>query len=710
LKGLNTVTITTYQGKAGLLLLLASALCLQPALSTFTPASPSAPIRIEGKDEPMRIDRRLIALASVLAATALCVLLMVPAAWAGRWITDSCRLPGGQPAATEGWTTSALGGVGAYSGAVNGCAGGGSLSAETSGEAVQGAYEGPVWQFTAPAGATIAGGTISASLTTPHGQAWIATPSSSYTAADLVANCQYNLPCGGGSVWSATFPIDHPGGTNLYAVAVCVATVQGQTQCPVFGGLDAEISISQALIELANSATPSAGPVTGTLLTSGVRGTTELAFQASDHEGPGVYNVTVQIDGKTAYSATPDNNGGACVPAGSQGGVLIFASIQPCRQSESVTIPVNTTAYPDGQHTLKGTVTDAAGNSSVVYDGPVSTTNAPLASAGPALNAPGQLYAATTISTTPGVWSAPSGAGIVTYSYAWQACDSTGANCTTISGAEGTEYKPTPADVGHTIRALVTASDADGATQLATSQSSLVLSTQGSLGAGPGLGSTGPLNTGAPSVPNGAYWSEAALLYLGVPARISSSYPRRAFKLDGRLLNKEGHPILAATLEVAQQVTGSSQSSLIATVKTGETGEFSLSIPAGPSRSITVSYRALSTDTGFAAQAHVHETVRAHVTLTATPHYTSSHGLVQFAGTVAGPLPPGGVWVDLSVHYKGKPQLLTHVQTGSHGHFHVSYKFQGAVGTFPFRAEVIGSQTGFAYATAQSQATYVHTS
>ena len=658
----------------------------------------------------MSIDRRLIALASVLAATALCVLLMVPAAWAGRWITDSCRLPGGQPAATEGWTTSSLGGVGADSGAVNNCASGGDLSVETSGEAVQGAYEGPVWQFTAPAGSTIAGGTITALVTSPHGQAWIATPSSSYTAADLIVNCQYNLPCGGGSVWSAAFPIDHPGGTSLYAVAVCVPTVQGQTQCPVFGGLDAEVSISQALIELANSAAPSAGPLTGTLLTPGASGTAELAFQASDHEGPGVYNITVQIDAKTAYSATPYNNGGACAPAGSQGGVLIFASIQPCRQSESVTIPVNTAAYPDGQHTLKVTVTDAAGNSSVIYDGSVSTTNAPRASAAPALNAPGQLYAGSTISATPGAWSAPSGAGSVTYSYAWQDCDSTGANCTTISGGEGTEYKPTPADVGRTIRAVVTAIDTDGATQLATSQSSLVLSTQGSLGAGPGTGSTGPPTAGAPGAPNGAYWSENALLYLGVPARISRSYPRRAFKLNGRLLNREGHPILAATLEVTQQLAGSSQSSLIATVQTGEAGEFSLSIPAGPSRSINVSYRALSTDTAFAAQAHIHETVPAHVTLTASPHYTASHGLVRFAGTVAGPLPPGGVWVDLSVHYKGEWRLFAHVHTGPHGHFHVAYRFEGAIGTFPFRAEVIGSQTGFAYTTAQSRQIYVHTS
>jgi 5-hydroxyisourate hydrolase-like protein (transthyretin family) len=295
----------------------------------------------------------------------------------------------------------------------------------------------------------------------------------------------------------------------------------------------------------------------------------------------------------------------------------------------------------------------------------------------------------------------------VTYSYAWQDCDSTGANCTTISGGEGTEYKPTPADVGHTIRAVVTAIDTDGDTQLTTSQSSLVLPTQGSLGAGPGGGSA---IGGTPGVPNGAFASENALLYLGVPATISESYQRRAFRLNGRLLNKEGHPILGANIEVTQQLAGSTQTTAVATVKTGETGEFSLRIPAGPSRTITVSYSALSTDTAFSARAQIRETVPAYLMLTVSPHHAGRHGTVTFRGTVAGPIPPGGVWVDLRVRYRGHWQFFAHVHTDQHGRFNVKYKFQGGIGSYPFRAEISDNQTGFSYAPAHSRSTYVRTS
>ena len=46
---------------------------------------------------------------------------------------------------------------------------------------------------------------------------------------------------------------------------------------------------------------------------------------------------------------------------------------QPCPASESVDLPINTTALANGQHTLKIVVQDAAGNSAVVYDGTIST-------------------------------------------------------------------------------------------------------------------------------------------------------------------------------------------------------------------------------------------------------------------------------------------------------------------------------------------------
>jgi subtilisin family serine protease len=63
-----------------------------------------------------------------------------------------------------------------------------------------------------------------------------------------------------------------------------------------------------------------------------------------------------------------------------------------------------------------------------------------------------------TLQTTTGTWSnSPTG-----YAYQWQRCDSTGANCSTISGASSSSYIAQSADVGDTLEATVTASNNGG--------------------------------------------------------------------------------------------------------------------------------------------------------------------------------------------------------------------------------------------------------
>ena len=49
-----------------------------------------------------------------------------------------------------------------------------------------------------------------------------------------------------------------------------------------------------------------------------------------------------------------------------------------------------------------------------------------------------------------------------TYAYQWQRCDAAGATASTIAGATGTTYTLTAADVGSTIRVVVTATNAGG--------------------------------------------------------------------------------------------------------------------------------------------------------------------------------------------------------------------------------------------------------
>jgi hypothetical protein len=267
-------------------------------------------------------------------------LLQVPAARAGEWTQITCTQPNGRPAPIEGWLGSSMGGYGADSGPSDTCGqSGGALTALDSSAETESAYTGPMWVYSAPAGSTIAGGAITVSLTTPQGQAYIATPANSYDQADVLINCQYNLPCGSNGTETATVPINHPGGPQLFAAAVCVGPYYGATTCPAGsgGGLNAQINVYAASIELANSSTPAGTGFAGALLAPGAIGTADLTFNAQDPGGPGVYRVIAELDNTTVYQGAPDTNGGRCASIGTDpNGINEFLYAQPCKQNVAV--------------------------------------------------------------------------------------------------------------------------------------------------------------------------------------------------------------------------------------------------------------------------------------------------------------------------------------------------------------------------------------
>jgi hypothetical protein len=285
-----------------------------------------------------------------------------------------------------------------------------------------------------------------------------------------------------------------------------------------------------------------------------------------------------------------------------------------------------------------------------------------------------------------------------------------------------TDFVACPPSVSDTI-SWNTASVADGGHALeliveSTAQNTSVLydgtiHTQNaakltSLGAlpGPGTGGT-PNGAGAP---NGTNASEAADLRLGIARAISRSFAHRALRLGGRLLDAQGHPIGGAALDVIQQVAGSGRTHVIAHVRTRLDGTFAAGVAGGPSRTIDVAYRAFSGDTGYAAQAKIAEAVGAGVQLRISPRHTGSGGAITLAGTVDGPIPSRGVVVDLLVHYRGRWEPFRTPRTDSHGRFRVTYQFQGGIGRFPFRAEVLAGQASFPYSAGDSQVVDVSTS
>jgi hypothetical protein len=71
------------------------------------------------------------------------------------------------------------------------------------------------------------------------------------------------------------------------------------------------------------------------------------------------------------------------------------------------------------------------------------------------------------VTALPGTWQSADTA--LAYTYQWQRCDTAGANCTAI-GSGGPSYVPADADVGSTLRVVVTAADDSGLSTAATSR------------------------------------------------------------------------------------------------------------------------------------------------------------------------------------------------------------------------------------------------
>jgi hypothetical protein len=99
--------------------------------------------------------------------------------------------------------------------------------------------------------------------------------------------------------------------------------------------------------------------------------------------------------------------------------------------------------------------TTAFATSPVVGGGTPAPTSPPGNTSAPVIT--GVAQDGQTLSTTTGSWSnSPT-----TYAYQWQRCDS-GGSCTSISGATASNYDVVTADVGSTLRVVVTATNAGG--------------------------------------------------------------------------------------------------------------------------------------------------------------------------------------------------------------------------------------------------------
>lgn len=513
----------------------------------------------------------------------------------------SCHDPAGNPVGHDGWSNERTADTNMTAADSCGAGGQGALSLELGANvAGYGNLARTQWVFSAPVWASISSYRIRVadSYAIPGtgagmGQAFIG-------ASDEGDPIYDYRSLGAGSLGEAIVSRTPP--TAVGAITINASCDGQYGPCPA-GVRTSRIDIPASEMILNDATTPTVTGLAGPLVSgASIHGTVDVSFTATD-SGPGVYSAWLVLDGQTQPAVVLNPNSGWCENLGqTASGMRSFAHPDPCPQSTSGTLSLDTTSLPDGQHTVKLFVDDASGNATTAYNATVVTDNGPAGSTAPA------------------------------------------------------------------ILALI------------------------------GSGAR-----------NGAGASESGQLRLNARHAIARSFAHRAFKLTGRLVDSQGHPIANATLDVLQRVVGTSGAQVIAHVRTLADGSFATNVAAGPSRLIDVAYRAFSGDPSYAAKATIQESVGAGVQLNISPRRTSSTGIITLSGRVLGPLPRQGVVVELLVHYLGHWEPFRTPRTDSRGHFSVSYQFQGSVGRYPFRAEVFGGQSGFPYARGASGAVDVAT-
>jgi hypothetical protein len=122
-------------------------------------------------------------------------------------------------------------------------------------------------------------------------------------------------------------------------------------------------------------------------------------------------------------------------------------------------------------------VTDAIGRTATVEhnvvveeaSSPPPPPTAPSNTSPPAVS--GSAQVGQVLTTTTGAWS---GSTPIVYAYQWQGCDASGESCANITGATTANYTVAEADVGRTIRVIVTASNSAGSASQASASTTAV--------------------------------------------------------------------------------------------------------------------------------------------------------------------------------------------------------------------------------------------
>ena len=458
----------------------------------------------------------------------------------------------------------------------------------------------------------------------------------------------------------------------------------------------AQVQVRATDITMRDFDDPSAESVQGTLLGAGPRsGVGSVSLTAKDR-GAGVYHVIAYLDGQEVARTKPDG-GASCNDAGALPSTdLEFDHVQPCKRNVSAALSLDTRAFSDGAHRLEVKVRDAAGNLGVAVDQTVTFDNVPppIVKIKPTVS--GETLASglrpgDVIRAANGTWE---GAGI-TLARRWQRNTAAG-TWVDIPNASGEAYTVVTDDVGHGLRIVVSASNRDGTTEVA-SEATAIVKTGATIKTESQpktiTPTPGPLSGPAPAAAGNGAGGNPSTGQLVVDREQRTVDVRHGAKIviTGRLLDGENQPIGDASVDVFEQVAITAAPWVkIGTVKTDSQGGYVFRPKTTASRRLRFAYSARRDAADYRATREVFVSVTAAMTIRAKQRVVSRRGLIRLSGRVdIDQLPAKGAWVEVQVLDAGVWRTVATRRVDSRGRWQFKHRLrQSALVTFAFRARL----------------------
>jgi len=207
-----------------------------------------------------------------------------------------------------------------------------------------------------------------------------------------------------------------------------------------------------------------------------------FTISATTPAAPSIASITAATAQLSVAFTAPANDGGATITTyqySLDGGAWVTRAAGTTASPLVITGLTNGTTYSVRIRAVNAQGGGAASNS--MSGTPVAPPAAPANTVVPSIS--GTTTVGQVLTSSTGTWT---GSPAPTFAYQWRRCDAAGSNCADISGAAASTYTLVVADVGSTLRVIVTGTNGSGNASGTSTQTAVIASA--------------PLNTVIPTI------------------------------------------------------------------------------------------------------------------------------------------------------------------------------------------------------------------